>query len=424
MTTEVSIITVNYNGAKLLPRFLDAIESLDFPKDKYETILVDNGSKDGSLELVQSKYPWVKLIKSSYNLGFGAGNNLGVANSEGQLVLLLNNDTIPDKRMLKNIVGCYKRCSAKERIGAINCKMVLVDKYLHLRIKNAVLSKIIKNSYQSINTDFQKMIHEDTKTYYEDVYTPCGTTPGKGKVTLSLSKLRSNNFSVEFGTKIIHGKFLAKGNKEVLVTLSLDGYRFVDLIQNAGNYYFRDGYGRDRGVVSYANRQYYEEDRGQYNKFEKTPGFCGAGVLLNKVAFKKIGGFDEDFFMYYEDGDLSFRLKNNGYSIYYFPDALVRHIHSGSSKEWSDFFIYHVERSRLLFLSKNWPVLIAVREFVKYLIKSTILVPVYYLLRSRDIKVWKRFNLRVRVLKSVFVRFFLNLLDGNRMSYKEYYQLL
>jgi len=424
MPTKVSIITVNYNGAKFLPGFLNAIESLDFPKDKYEMVLVDNGSKDSSVELVQAKYPWVRLIRSKHNLGFGAGNNLGIINSKGMLVFLLNNDTIPDKRILKNIVSCYEKRSAREKIGAINCKMVFVDRYLHLRVKDAVLSKVTKNSYQSVNIDLQKMVHESTKTYHEDVYVPCGTNPGKGKVVILLSKLRSNDFSIEFGTKIINGKFLVEGNKEVQMTLSLDGHRFVDLIQNAGNYYFRDGYGRDRGVVSYANRQYYEEDRGQYNNFEKVPGFCGAGVLLNKAAFNKVGGFDESFFMYYEDGDLSFRLKKAGYSIYYSPDAIVRHIHSGSSKEWSDFFIYHVERSRLLFLSKNWPVVVAIREFIKYLIKSTVLVPIYYLLRSRDIKVWKRFNLRLRVIKSVFARFFLNLLDSNRMSYKEYYQLL
>jgi hypothetical protein len=66
-----------------------------------------------------------------------------------------------------------------------------------------------------------------------------------------------------------------------------------------------------------------------------------------------VGLFDEDFFMYYEDTDLSLRAQSRGWKILYAPHAIIRHIHCGSSQEWSPFFVYHVDRNRLAMLFKN-----------------------------------------------------------------------
>ena len=74
--------------------------------------------------------------------------------------------------------------------------------------------------------------------------------------------------------------------------------------------------------------------------------------------------------MYYEDTDLSFRMKKIGGIIMYCPDAVVRHIHAGSSTEWSPFFTYHVYRNKLFFIRKNFGLKIYIKYFIKQLLEG------------------------------------------------------
>ena len=87
---------------------------------------------------------------------------------------------------------------------------------------------------------------------------------------------------------------------------------------------------------------------------------------MKKQDFLDCGGFDDRFFMYYEDTDLSYRLKSMGKKIMYCPTAIVRHIHTGSSTEWSDFFLYHVYRNKLLFVWKD----VSRGQFFKYYLRQ------------------------------------------------------
>ena len=66
-----------------------------------------------------------------------------------------------------------------------------------------------------------------------------------------------------------------------------------------------------------------------------------------------VGWFDDDFFLYYEDTDLSWRLRAAGWAIRYEPTAVVRHVHSATSVEWSPTFVFHTDRNRLLMLVKD-----------------------------------------------------------------------
>ena len=76
--------------------------------------------------------------------------------------------------------------------------------------------------------------------------------------------------------------------------------------------------------------------------------------------------FDDDFFLYYEDTDLSWRLRSLGWRIRYQPAAVARHIHSASSVEWSPLFVFHTDRNRLLMLTKNARAGLAAREVLRY----------------------------------------------------------
>lgn len=86
---ELSIITVNYNG---LNDTCALIDSITFNEDM-EVIVVDNGSIKNEANLLQTKYPHIKAIRSEQNLGFAGGNNLGIKVAKGKYLYLINNDT-------------------------------------------------------------------------------------------------------------------------------------------------------------------------------------------------------------------------------------------------------------------------------------------------------------------------------------------
>jgi GT2 family glycosyltransferase len=129
----------------------------------------------------------------------------------------------------------------------------------------------------------------------------------------------------------------------------------------------RDGSGRDRGTLVQDGRVAHEPDEGQYDRQEEVFFFCGAAVLLRTAALEDTGGFDPRYFMYYEDLDLSWRLRLRSWKVVYVPTALVEHDHAASSGEWSPFFRFHVERNRPLLLLKLAPWSLAAREVGRYL---------------------------------------------------------
>ena len=114
MWPKVSIIWLNYNSSKFMPialRSLESVAELDYPPDKYELIVVDNCSTDGSYERIRDfleKKSGLrkKLIRLNRNLGFTGGNNVGFAarDKESKYVLLLNNDAVLFQQGLKTLV--------------------------------------------------------------------------------------------------------------------------------------------------------------------------------------------------------------------------------------------------------------------------------------------------------------------------------
>ncbi len=92
---DVSIIIVSFNTKKLLDDCLASVrQSLRGSSVKAEIIVVDNISGDGSREMVVKKYPEVLLIANRENVGFGRANNQGIRKAKGELIFLLNSDTV------------------------------------------------------------------------------------------------------------------------------------------------------------------------------------------------------------------------------------------------------------------------------------------------------------------------------------------
>jgi GT2 family glycosyltransferase len=99
-----SILIINFNGARHLPGCLHALELQTAPRHTFEIILLDNASSDNSVSLIEEQFPWVRLVKSSRNLGFAEGNNFAATFAHSSRLILLNNDTIPDPHWLEELL--------------------------------------------------------------------------------------------------------------------------------------------------------------------------------------------------------------------------------------------------------------------------------------------------------------------------------
>ena len=117
--TRVSVIILNWNGGNYLMRCVKSVLEADYPKDLLEVIMVDGGSTDGSAKSVKRMFPRVKIVQNHRNLGFCVGNNIGIANASGNLLILLNNDTIVDKNWVYEILKIAK----DPQVGIVGCRL-------------------------------------------------------------------------------------------------------------------------------------------------------------------------------------------------------------------------------------------------------------------------------------------------------------
>jgi GT2 family glycosyltransferase len=133
----VSVITINWNGQKLLADLLPILQSQTYPKDRYEIIVLDNYStRDDSVAFVKEHFPDVKLIENTRNDGFARGCNLGMAGAsrEAKYFMLINNDTRPHKDWLERMVACAEE---EKRVGAVVSKVLFASRGKGNIINNA-----------------------------------------------------------------------------------------------------------------------------------------------------------------------------------------------------------------------------------------------------------------------------------------------
>ena len=118
----VSIIVVNYNGERYLKNCFFSL--IDGTYRNLEIIFVDNGSADGSVELVGREFPQIKIIKMGYNAGLAIASNSGAAQARGKHLFFLNNDTISDKNIIRELVAVAE---GDDRIGICGCRTMSYD---------------------------------------------------------------------------------------------------------------------------------------------------------------------------------------------------------------------------------------------------------------------------------------------------------
>jgi len=101
----VSVIVPNLNGQSLLGECLSAVAGLRYPADKIETVVVDNGSTDGSVYFVNRYFPAVRIISLDTNTGFAGAVNRGAQSAQGEVLFFLNNDAAPRADCLEHLVA-------------------------------------------------------------------------------------------------------------------------------------------------------------------------------------------------------------------------------------------------------------------------------------------------------------------------------
>jgi len=116
----VSVIIPHWNAAHHLPTCLNSLQSQTYPR--VEVIVSDNGSSDGSLELLASDYAWVRVLPLGENRGFAGACNAGMRAARGEIIILLNNDTETDPHWLEQVVAAFER---HPEAGLIASKMLL-----------------------------------------------------------------------------------------------------------------------------------------------------------------------------------------------------------------------------------------------------------------------------------------------------------
>jgi GT2 family glycosyltransferase len=421
----VTVVVLNWNGAHLLPDCLDALAAQDLPEGQAAVWVVDNASTDGSLELLADRYGWVRVIANPRNDGFAGGNNVALREVATPFVALVNNDARPRPDWLRRLLEPFGEPGA-EGLGAVSGKIVFLPRFLAVElatpgfVPGTLDTRELGVRIYRVEVDGVEVTE---RVLWDRVaYGPEGEGPGRfrwtrpagmllvpvdrdtGPLRLGLRVAAETSKPVELTWSGGSGGGKAEPEPVDLEVEVPSTAPLMDVLNNAGSMVFRDGYGADRA--------YQELDRGQYERPEEVFAFCGGSVCFRTEALRDAGLFDDDFFLYYEDTDLSWRLRALGWRIRYQPGAVARHIHSASSVEWSPLFVFHTDRNRLLMLTKNARAGLAVREVLRYPL-TTVSLALREVARSRHTRRRPPLRptlLRLRVLGS-YLRLLPKMLD-------------
>lgn len=253
---DVSVIIVSYNTKQLLSDCLNSIKEKTIDV-KYEVIVIDNNSNDGSQEMLKRNFPWVRLIDSKENLGFGKANNLGMKNAKGKYFFLLNSDTILVNNAVKEFFDYSETHTGFGALGSI-----LLDKDLK----------------------------------------PCHSY---GKFPTQLSTL-----------------------KEALAKY----LRFLK------------------------DKQKFHPD--EISEPIEVEYITGADLWIPKSVFDNTGGFDPDYFMYFEESDWQKRMDDIGLMRYVIPEPRIIHLEGGSDSSkshiWSPNRLKNFYKSQKVYHHKHF----------------------------------------------------------------------
>lgn len=122
-TLDLSIIIVTWNGKDFAMECLESLEQ-EKTRSTREVIVLDNASADGTPEMIANRFPWVRLIETGANLGFAKANNIGMRQSNGRYVCLVNSDVVLEPETFAPLVAYM---DANPGVGILGPKMMEVQ---------------------------------------------------------------------------------------------------------------------------------------------------------------------------------------------------------------------------------------------------------------------------------------------------------
>ena len=170
---DVSIIIVSFNTKQLLSDCLNSIykKTNDI---SFEVIVSDNGSSDGSIEMLKEKFPQVILIENNANIGFGAANNRGFKIAKGKYIFYLNSDTILLNNAVKVFFDYWEKHENTENIGALGCNLLDVNENITSSYGcfpniNKYISDLIHTNYGLWKQFIKKIIGLNTHSFKQNI---------------------------------------------------------------------------------------------------------------------------------------------------------------------------------------------------------------------------------------------------------------
>ncbi|MGI8663442.1 MAG: glycosyltransferase family 2 protein [Acidimicrobiales bacterium] len=360
MLPSVRVVIVDHDGgARTLAAIASVIE--DPWAGPREVVLVDNASRAPAVDAVHARYPEVVIRLSTRNLGFAGGCNLGIGDpSEVDLIALVNNDATVTPGWLESLAGAL---SEDQGLAAAMPKVVLEGEYRSTRIRTPGgrdgLVRLHEASVAGIHArprlrsgflgpeGVTRRSHGYQRLERDaELFAPVN---GEGSSTLHLllSSPSSALVHVEAGGASTEIRLRPEPTG---VDIALEGPR-LQLINSTGVFLTADQRGADRGWL--------EIDDGRWDDPGPIEAWSGSAVLLRASHLLDVGLFDESLFLYWEDVELAWRAARHGWRFAYVPAATARHVHSATAIEGSPLATYHVERNRLLVLSRHAPARVA-----------------------------------------------------------------
>ena len=274
---DLSIITINYKTPELLSELLSSLNSVRNGELDFEVIVVNVTPEDGSGMMVNEKFPWVKQIVDTRNLGFSGNNNIGLKEATGRYVLFLNSDTTVPKGTLSKMVTFM---DSNKDVGAATCYVELAS------------GGMDPDCHRGFPTPWASL------TYF-----------------LGLEKL--------FPHSHLFGQY-HQFYKDLTKTHEIDACAGAFLLM-------------PRAVGEKIDLRDIAAGETSGVKSAKTPEVreCGdsrlAGHEVASVVDPRPAWWDEDFFFYGEDLDLCWRIREAGYKIMFYPHVKITHHKGGSS---------------------------------------------------------------------------------------------
>lgn len=310
-----------------------------------EVIVVDNGSTDGEASAIARRAGAI-IVRSTRNLGFAGGVNLGLRHADGEIVALLNDDAVAGPGWLQTAADVLAdptvaAVTPKVLLDGLFAEVVLEDEPRHAPGDHRPLGRLLR----SVTVGGREVVEELLGGGVHD----CERSTVDGRPDVWRWTSGPEPFYLPLSDPALSDSVRVNGEP-------VDVRSQCTLINHAGNFLERHGIAGDYGFAA--------PDDGRFDQAAERFGFSGTAPVFRSETLAKVGGLAGPFFAYNEDTDWCLRARLAGLRIVYDPRATVRHrLSATSGGAVSPFVQFLAQRNALLCLVRNAPADVA-REFV------------------------------------------------------------